>query len=58
MTIDAETQNMLRDRYGEDFVIKLRGRIKLKVIEYAQKKNRRQNKKGGDKNIEPKDNLK
>jgi len=48
VTIDAETQNMLRARYGEDFVAKLGERIEVKAVESAQKKDRRQNRKGGD----------
>jgi len=39
---------MLRARYGEDFVAKLGERIEVKAVESAQKKDRRQNRKGGD----------
>lgn len=54
VTIDAETQNMLKARFGEDFVNKLGDRLDVKATAVDnQKKERIQRKKGGDRKDRP-----
>lgn len=47
VTIDAETQNMLRSRFGEDFVKKIEGNLEIKATE-VRKDRGGQKRKGGD----------
>jgi len=50
--IDAETQNMLKARYGDDFVNKIGERLDVKATE-SQKKENRGTKKRGDRKDRP-----
>lgn len=46
VTIDAETQNMLKARFGEDVVKKMEANLEIKATE--AKRDRNQRRKGGD----------
>ena len=49
VAIDAETLNMLKARFGEDFVNKIGDRLDVKTTAVdTQKKDRAQRRKGGD----------
>ena len=48
VTIDAETQNMLRARFGEDYVAKIADKLEVKAVEVHQKRGDRIQKKRGD----------
>mgnify|MGYP002078383338 CR=1 FL=1 len=52
VAIDAETQNMLKARYGDDFVAKIGEKLDVKATE-SQKQNRAPKRKGGDKKDRP-----
>lgn len=47
--IDAETQNMLRARLGEDFLGKISANLNVKNTEVQKKEQRNNKRKGGDK---------
>ena len=47
VAIDAETQNMLRARYGEDVLAKLGGNLEVKATE-VQKKDKKGDRKRGE----------
>lgn len=53
VTIDAETQNMLKARYGEDVVNKLGANLEVKATEVQKKDNRGPRRKGGDRKDRP-----
>ena len=52
VAIDAETQNMLRARYGEDVLNKLGGNLEVKATE-VQKKDNKGGKRKGDRKDRP-----
>ena len=48
VTIDAETQNMLKARYGDDVVKNLSDRLEIKATE-VQRRDQKGRRRGGDK---------
>ena len=52
VTIDAETQNMLKARYGDDVANKLADRLDVKTVE-VKRDNKAPRRKGGDRKDRP-----